>query len=382
MLDQDSVQQFVNAIAATELLPLTSEPQNGRMYSYGGVRPGSAEPAVLELPRGVHWLSDTLPAETAAYPSRLYVRPAYKVLLLLAMAFVDHPEVPHHRVMITGSSGTGKTSFISWVLRHLRRLEKPPVIILDIAGFFCRIASDGAVTAGTRGTSFRRELAVRSTVYLCDSTWADEVEFIDHEIRARTVVMAPPMHTVSTRGPLDTMRTLVLVMPLWTMAELETCRLTCYLRSVSQETLLELYQLWGGVVRWTLGTPKQEARHEFARSLEWLPFASVIQIVRNGGLVGVSDFKKQCDEDDADGDITVGARLIHMHVDSDSTFQLSGVAICSSLACSLLIGACSRQLQSAQDFVDRRDCTTEPRTMQLFFQQVQQELFERESATP
>jgi hypothetical protein len=368
MVNTDIVQRFVAAIATTELQPLSSEPQNSRLYSYGGILPGSADPAVLELPRGVHWLNDT---SATASPPRLYVRPAYQVLLLLAMAFVDHPEVPHHRVVITGSSGTGKTSFLSWVLRHLRRLEKPPVVVLDVAGFFGRVSSDGAVTAGTRGASFRQELALRSTVYLCDATWS---ECVGPEIRARTVVVSPPIHAVTVKDPADTMRTLVLVMPLWTMAELETCRSTCY-SSVSQEALLELFQLWGGVVRWTLGTPIEEAKREFTRCFESLPFASVVQIVRNGGLVGD-------DKNDGDVDITIGSRLVHMHVDSDSTFQPTGAALCSSAACSILLGCGSKQLQSARDFIERRDGLAAPGAMQLFCQQVQQELFDRESATP
>ncbi|KAE8989315.1 hypothetical protein PF004_g18655 [Phytophthora fragariae] len=374
MVDTDTVQQFVDAVATTELRPLSSEPHNGRMYSYGGILPDSGEPAVLELPRGVHWLNDTSSAES---PSRLYVRPAYQVLLLLAMAFVDHTEVPHHRVVITGSSGTGKTSFLSWMLRHLRRLDKPPVIVLDMAGFFGRIASDGGVTAGTRGSSFQQELATasRSTVYLCDTTWTEDIEYSGPDIRARTIVVSPPMHTVMSTSPTDTMRTLVLVMPLWTMAELETCRSTCYARSVSQETLLELYQLWGGVVRLTLGTPKQEARHEFVRSLEALPFASVIRIIRNDGLVRMHEF-------DADLEITIGARLIHIHVDSDSTFQFSGAAVCSSLACSLLIGSSSEQLENANELVSPSGCLVVPRNMEVFYQQVQQVLFDRDSATP
>ncbi|KAL4162238.1 hypothetical protein PRNP1_002785 [Phytophthora ramorum] len=378
VVNTETIQRFVDAVATTELIPLTSEPQNGRMYCYGGILPGSAGPAVLELPRGVKWLADTA---TEASPSRLYVRPAYQALLLLAMAFVDHPEVPRHRVVITGSSGTGKTSFLSWVLRHLRRLQKPPVIVLDMAGFFGRIAPDGDVTVGIRGSSFQQELASRSTVYLCDATWADEVAFTGPEIRARTIAMTPPVHSMATNDPSDAMRTLLLVMPLWTMTELETCRSTCYSRSVSQETLLELFQLWGGVVRWTLGTPLQESKYEFVNSLESLPFTSLVQIVRDGGLVGQRD-SQQDDENGADGGITVGSRLVHMHVDSDSTFQLSGVAVCSPLACSLLIGASSKQLQHAQDFIEHRDCLVEPRTMQIFYQQVQQELFDRASSTP
>ncbi|GMF46973.1 unnamed protein product [Phytophthora fragariaefolia] len=378
MMDRDNVQQFVNAVAATELLPLSSEPHNGRIYSYGGILPGSGEPAVLELPRGIHWLNDMSPAEFEACSSRLYVRPAYQVLLLLAMAFVDHPEAPHHRVVITGSSGTGKTSFINWMLRHLRRFDKPPVIVLEMAGFFGCIASDGTVTAGVRGSSFQQELASRSTVYLCDATWTEDIEYDGSEIRARTIVMSPPMHAVTSRSTADTMRTLVLVMPLWTMAELETCRSTCYLRIVSQETLLELYQLWGGVVRWTLGTSKQESRHEFVRSLESVSFTSMIRIVRNGGLVQLHEL----DCNDSAAEITIGARLVHMHVDSDSTFQHCGAAVCSPLACSLLIGASSEQLRNAEDFVGRMEHHVDPTNMDIFRHQVQQVLFDRALDTP
>lgn len=376
MVDRDSVQQFVDAVANTELCPLSSEPHNGHMHSYGGILPGSGEPALLELPRGVQWLNDTSSGETETCPSRLYVRPAYQVLLLLAMAFVDHSEVPHHRVVITGSSGTGKTSFLGWMLWHLRRLDKPPVIVLDMAGFFSRIASDGTVTAGTRGSSFQQELATRNTVYLCDSTWTENIEYNGPEVRARTIAVSPPLHTLMSTSTTDTMRTLVLVMPLWTMAELETCRSTCYARSVSQETLLELYQLWGGVVRWTLGTPKQEARDEFVRSLEALPFASVIQIVRNGGYVRMCEF--------SDVEISVGARLIHIHADCDSTFQLNGAAVCSSLACSLLIRTSSEQLGNANELVSppSGELPVIPRNMEIFYQQVQQELFDRELVTP
>ncbi|KAL3663240.1 hypothetical protein V7S43_011649 [Phytophthora oleae] len=370
-MDKEIIQQFVNAVATTELIPLSSEPHNGRTYSYGGILPGSTDPALLELPPGVQWLNDT-PLATEA-PSRLYVRPAYQVLLLLAMAFADHPEVPHHRVVITGSSGTGKTSFLSWILRHLRRLEKPPVIVLDMPGFFGRIASDGEVTAGIRGSSFQQELNCRSTVYLCDATWADEVELINPEIQARSIIMSPPTHTVKRETSSDTMRTLMLVMPLWTIAELETCRSTCYWRNVTQETLLELYRLWGGAVRWTLGTSETESKHEFTRSSEALSFASVVQVVRNGGLVEVQDVESDS--------VVLGSRLVHMHVDADSTFQLSGVAMCSSLACSLLIGSSSKQLESARTFVKRSDCLDEPRTMRFFYRQVQQELFDR-AATP
>ncbi|KAG7392847.1 hypothetical protein PHYPSEUDO_014334 [Phytophthora pseudosyringae] len=377
----DTVQQFVNAVATTELTPLSSEPETGRTYSYGGILPGSADPAVLELPQGVRWLGDTSLASTEAAPSRLYVRPAYQVLLLLAMAFLNHSEMPHHRIVITGSSGTGKTSFLNWVLRHLRRLETPPAIVLDIAGFFGCIASDGEVTAGTRGSSFRQELAARSTVYLRDAIWTDEGEFpSDPEIRARTIAMSPPTHMAATKDSSDTRRTLMLVMPLWTIAELETCRSACYSHSVSQETFLELYHLWGGAVRWTLGTPKPEAKHEFVRSFESLPFASVVQIIRDGGLVGGQETQQDV-ESEVDGDITVGSRIIHMHVDPDSTFQLREAAMCSALACSLLIGASSKQLQSAQNFVGGSDCLAEPRTMQIFYQQVQQELFDRAFST-
>ncbi|KAG6977366.1 hypothetical protein JG688_00000386 [Phytophthora aleatoria] len=375
MVDTDTMQQFVNAIATTELIPISSEPQTMRMCSYGGILPGSANPAVLELPPGVHWLGTT---STEADYSRLYVRPAYQVLLLLAMAFVDHPEVPHHRVVIIGSSGTGKTSFLSWVLRHLRRLQTPPVIVLKIAGFFGRIASDGEVTAGIRGSSFQQELALRSTVYLCDVTWNDET---DPEIRARTIVMSPQTQAVTIQDPSDTMRTLVLVMPVWTLEELETCRSTCYSHTVSQETLLELYQLWGGAVRWTLGTSNQKAKREFVRSFEAPPFASVVEVIRNGGLLGERELLQDIESEDRRG-ITIGSRLIHLHVDADSTFQLSGAALCSSLACSLLIGVNSKQLQSAQSFVARIECLVERRTMQFFYQQVQQELFNRASTTP
>ncbi|KAK1943461.1 hypothetical protein P3T76_004857 [Phytophthora citrophthora] len=366
-MDKETIQQFVNAIATTELIPLSSEPHNGRTYSYGGILPGSADPALLELPPGIRWLNESSPATEA--PSRLYVRPAYQVLLLLAMAFVDHPEEPHHRVVVTGSSGTGKTSFLSWVLRHLRRLEDPPVVVLDTSGFFGRIASDGQVTAGIRGSCFQQELKHRSTVYLCDATWADEDQFIHREVRARSIIMSPPTHTLKKKTPSDTMRTLMLVMPLWTIAELETCRSTCYWRSVTQETLLGLYRLWGGAVRWTLGTSESESRHEFARSFEFLSFASAVQVVRNGGLVEAQDVE--------DENVELGSRLIHMHVDADSTFQLSGVAMCSSLACSLLIGDSPKQVECAQNFVKRSDCFDEPRSMRFFYQQVQQELFDR-----
>ncbi|KAG1685569.1 hypothetical protein DVH05_007868 [Phytophthora capsici] len=316
-MDKETVQQFVNAVVATKLIPLSSEPHNGRTYSYGGILPGSADPALLELPPGVRWLCD-LSLATEVSP-RLYVRPAYQVLLLLAMAFVDHPEEPHHRVVVTGSSGTGKTSFLSWTLWHLRRLKEPPVIVLDMAGFFGRIASDGEVTAGIRGSSFQRELKQRSTVYLCDASCEDEL--INAEIQARSIIMAPPTLTVKRETPSDTMRTLVLVMPLWTIAELEMCRSTCYWRTTTPESLLRLYRLWGGVVRWTLGMSETQARHEFTRSFEALSFSSAVQVVRNGGLVDAESER-----------LELGSRLIHMHVDADSTFELSEVAMCSSLA--------------------------------------------------
>lgn len=321
-VDAAAVRAFIAGLRVANVLPLVDE-DRGCRYEYGG-GPHVAEPEVLALADGVRWL------ESAA-PSRLYVRPAYRVLLMLSMAFLDQRDAVH-QVLITGSFGVGKTAFLSFVLWQLRLAADPPTVVLDVDGFFGRIGADGAVEVGERGRSFADDLAERSTVYLCDVSAASATggPLCGPNVLARTIVTAAPVHKLVAEfeGCADR-RTVTFVMPLWTTAELETCRAAC-VPHVPREHLIELVHMWGGTARAALGTRFADAKEQFVRSAAALPLGVAAQLVRDHGTATENMV-------DADGYSEAGHRLVHMDVDADNLFKLQSVALCSANACAIVL---------------------------------------------
>lgn len=364
-LSVSDMRAFVDAVRAgrTRLRPAVDEDSANASaasaasaYEYGG-GPPVADPQVLELPDGAKWL------EPGA-SSRLYVRPAYRVLFMLATAFLDQEDEGEggSQILLTGAFGVGKTAFLSFVLAQICGREDAPVVVLDVAGVFCRVAADGTVTEGKKGDSFADDLELRSTVYLCDATANSSTWPL--VVAARTIVTSAPIHRcfAEMEGTADR-RTVTFVMPLWTTAELETCRVACF-PHVPREHLVELVHLWGGAVRWTLGTPLAASKARFVRGASDLSLRMAARLVRDHGIA--------MDDVVDDPGYSVDVRqVVHMDVGGDNLFKLESVHLCSSTACALMLQ--SRADGQANEELDAED-VVKGSVGDVFRRQIQQEL--------
>jgi len=364
-IGSEHVRAFVDAVRAgrTCWRPAMEE-QPGEAnaalaYEYGG-GPPVADPQVLEITDGAKWLEPDA-------SSCLYVRPAYRVLLMLATAFLDQEDEDSGRsqVLVTGAFGVGKTAFLNFVLAHMCVAEHAPVIVLDMCGVFCRVGPDGVVVEGKKGESFMEELALRSTIYLCDAT-ADASSW-PLVVAARTIATSAPIRRCYDAMDRATSRkTVTFIMPLWTTAELETCRVACF-PQVPREHLVELVHLWGGTARWTLGTPLIRSKDRFVRGASELPLHIAARLVQDHGIA-VDDVLD-------DGGYSVdGHQVVHMDVGADNMFKLESVQLCSSTACALLLQSKANQHVDAAFEVDE---VVKDRAGDVFRRQIQQELLNR-----
>lgn len=347
-VDIQDIQAFVSA---RRTLEPAVEGQDTSGLEFGGGAP-VAPPQVLVLPEEARWLEPNA-------GSRMYVRPAFHVLWMLAGAFLEQ----QHAVVVTGAMGTGKSAFLSFVLHHELAHGSPPTIVFDMPGLFCRVGADGAVEDGARGLSFTDELQDRNTLYMCDaSTFAP---LSGPDVKARTLVAAAP-----TRRCIQSLDDPVtFVMPLWTTAELEICRASCF-PNVSRDHFVELVHLWGGTARWTLGTPIETSKAQLKRSTDLLQLSTAVQLVRECGIMEnslVDDEKYSVD----------AQQLVHMDVGADNLFKLESVQLCSRAAVSLILrGLSNGEVLEALEQFGRKSANI---IDEAFQRQVRQELAGREA---
>jgi len=156
------------------------------------------------------------------------------------------------RVLLSGSSGVGKSQLQAVLLAILCLAGKP--VVVDLAeGCFARVHRKPAegkaiVEFGIRKKDFRRELKLPTTIYLFDT----RPNVSPLEVHASTVVTASPalMDRINKSqwkkdGPNPTQ----LFLPPWSLQELLALRRAEQFQHIPRDLVVGLYGLYGGNVR-------------------------------------------------------------------------------------------------------------------------------------
>ncbi|BDA42991.1 probable crinkler effector protein 16 [Coccomyxa sp. Obi] len=195
---------------------------------------------VMELPQ--------LPKQLLAFMppvERLYVRKCYDVLSDVVIAGEEKD------ILVTGTPGTGKSC---WQFHLLQRL----------AGLGCTVVLDWANSDGVRvlfspegafvgsRDSFKQQLLDPNNFFLVDGQ-------LPVGAVARRVETTSPKHSLLHRFLKDGADERI--MPPWTLEELEAA--APLFPNVSRAKMHELFDMWGGSVRWVLARANSPINEEY-----------------------------------------------------------------------------------------------------------------------
>jgi hypothetical protein len=264
--------------------------------------------------------------------SKLFVRQCYEKLLEKVMTAWSTPNGYH--VLLIGTPGTSKTFFVNYVAYKLLSKPRDFHVIICHNSRFVSVDPGNSIEIGWSLMDFDDLVNRKGTVILYDCSNTNS----DPPYMANAKVLAASSPNKNQYKDFTKYFCTTLCMPLWSLDELELCRQTCFdsgqvqgqsnqttlaeesespLYPVSAQELESRYNLWGGVIRWTIGAQCRESESDFQKALAGIDFGIALQAV---GCWNQMDFKS--------GDVT--HRLIHADTQDMVTFQCK---FCSQAAC-------------------------------------------------
>jgi hypothetical protein len=255
--------------------------------------------------------------------SSFFIRQCYgDIFDLASQRFQTHVEQPSssiNRVSIFGTPGIGKSTFLCYFL--LRELAKgiKTVFLLSIrslSGNFTilrfEVGSD-TIEISDDYALFQADLDSTETLLLIDTAPLPDISCCD------TLIVA----SAGSSKIYQKFDMVGFFMPVWTLEELSECRRAIYPK-VTQDILDHQFSLWGGSARFTLHFPSINVLEKCDLSSLKLK-ASELQI--SDVLVPAKKLNQ-----------TNATNQVHsiLHIDVDSNFQCSGIALCSDVAFRLL----------------------------------------------
>ncbi len=264
--------------------------------------------------------------------SKLFVRQCYEKLLQKVRDAWSDPKLFH--VLLLGTPGTSKTFFVNYVAYKLLSEPRNFHVIICYGGWVVSVDPEGTIMTGQSLLEFDSLLNLPQTVVLydCSKTNSNPPNTANAKVLAASSPN-PEQYKEFTKSFCTTF-----CMPLWSLDELELCRQACFgteqLQSQSNQTsaaedmegslyyvsaaeLESKYNLWGGVIRWTIGSQCGANEDEFQKALTGMNLDAVVKAV---GSWNQMDFK----------DFAIPHRLIHADTQDMVLFQCK---FCSQAAC-------------------------------------------------
>jgi len=251
---------------------------------------------------------------TGEMTSQFFVRPCFEPLLTAIKKCWERPRQRH--VLLIGTPGTGKTFFHNFVARKL--VEDPRrdfQVVLAVEGEYICVHPDGKRTVGASLADFRAFTAIQETVVLLDLYNKDSPP-------AGLICKVLVTSSLNRERYADFVNKycVTLYFPLWTTAELNACRGTCF-PDVSEKEMSERIVKWGGIIRWTIGDCCEASEQAFQAALAKLQFEEAVNTMRTGQV----------------DDSKVSHRLLHFTVSEDSGFLGGSYMFASSYVCDLVL---------------------------------------------
>jgi len=287
----------------------------------------------------------------SAQKSKLFVRQCYEALLQKIKAAWNSSDQYH--VLLIGTPGTSKTFFLNYAAYDLLSKKRDFHVVICHDSGVVSVDPDGNITPGETLKDFNTLLQSSQTVVLydCSKTNSDP----PHWANARVLAASSPNKEQYQHYTKTFCKTFC--MPLWSLDELELCRQNCF-QSQSNQALaageaddilyyvsaiqLECrYNLWGGVIRWTIGSQSRESEFEFEQALTGMDLKAAQIAV---GSLSQLNFKGT----------ELTHRLIHADTQDMETFQCK---FCSQEACEKTIQrlVVDTEKQCMQFLVDTRN---------------------------
>lgn len=253
------------------------------------------------------WTGSWLAAESQ---SALFIRPCFEALFRTIKACWDDPL--QKRVLLTGTSGTGKTCFQSFVARKLlqdRARDFNVIVAVEPLQWVC-VSPSGERKTGRSLVDFMDETSLKTTVLLQD-------------VYDKTPPIARPCRHLVTASlnrerysDFEKQSCTTLYFPLWTIAELELCRCQCF-PDVQKKDLHPRFAKWGGVVRWTIGSGSAQSGDAFDQALTKMQFSEAFTAMTTGQV----------------DDSKLSHRLIHFSPSPEKSFRTGSFRFASTVVC-------------------------------------------------
>jgi hypothetical protein len=268
--------------------------------------------------------------------SKLFVRQCYEALFKKVDDAWNNPTQFH--VLLVGTPGTSKTFFLNYVAFKLLSESRTFNVIICYDGWVVSVDPTGTIKTGQDLRDFEFLLQSLETVVLYDCSKTNSNP--PHTAKAK--VLAASSFNPDQYKDFTKMFCTTLCMPLWSLDELELCRQVCFdkellqnqisqtstvednedpLYNVSAAELENKYNMWGGVIRWTIGSQCTASEIDFRKAVTGLNLDAVFKAV---GSWNQMDFK----------DLTITHRLIHADTQDMESFQYK---FCSQAACEAAI---------------------------------------------
>jgi len=201
---------------------------------------------ILDLGADSKWLG----VESTQF---VMVRSVYKTIFeKIKNVYLAFQTGSRRRVLLTGTPGTGKTMFLSYLLYRLLKEDSTSrnrtfSIIVDTCNGCALIKPDNSIfISDINSGAFSKELSMKNTWYVKDIE--DKVK--PYEFKAFILFISSP-NKEGIGSKFLKLNPLELYMPLWEWWELELAR-TIIFPHVPENVLHTLYDWFGGVVRSTL----------------------------------------------------------------------------------------------------------------------------------
>ena len=268
--------------------------------------------------------------------SKLFERQCYKELLKMIMDAWNNPKQFH--VLLIGTPGTSKTFFLNYVAFKLLSVPRDFNVVICYDGWVVSVDPKDKIQVGVDLQEFDSILNLTGTVVLYDCSKKNSNP--PHTARAK--VLAASSFNPEQYKDFTKLFCTTLCMPLWSLDELELCRQACFetkhvqkqssqipaaedvdlpLYDVSAAELETKYNLWGGVIRFTIGSQCNATEQDFLQAVSSMNLEAVFKAV---GSWNQMEFK----------DLTITHRLIHADTQDMVLFQYK---FCSQAACEAAI---------------------------------------------
>ena len=206
----------------------------------------SSRSSLIRLPEGVLW------PQLGAEP--LFVRDFYAGLYEGVLGSCRAAK--GRRFIIRGNAGIGKSAFGAYILWRAVKAGRTVVYTSDKVEFSFTLHSDGRVEVFDAGQLVQRAkgtLGDSSTVFICDGI---KPVFAS----AFTVLITPPKRELYKEF-FKLLDCQMLTVPVFFHREIKDMLHTCFPHLLPQERQVwELYDKWGGIVRYVLGKHDRESQ--------------------------------------------------------------------------------------------------------------------------